>query len=184
MSSSSADQDQSLATPATADDAPAAALRDQRETRKARVRFTGCAAIAVLAVLTLALLGPSGGSDDVASERMGIWLEDVTNQERTQGAPQQTVVNGWTANQLLDLISQQLESGAVTDNRPAVLLTLGVLLLALSMATTPRAGRFMEAPGLHAPRTLKGGTPPWLRSQESRARTATPDSSEESSGTA
>lgn len=150
------------ATGGTPVDAPAVSSLEKREVRKARVRLIGCVAIAVLAVLTLAFLGPTD-SDDVASERLAIWLEDATNQDRTQGAPQQSVVNGWTANQLLDLLSQQLETGTSTDDRPAVLLTLGVLLLALAMATTPRADPSATA-GRHAPGTQKGGEPPWLRS--------------------
>lgn len=147
MSAPSPDaQGGSEAAPTTLDDvridAPSPTLPIER---KSRIRLIGCAVIAVLAVLTLAFLGPAG-SEDVASERLAIWLEDATNQDRTQGAPQQSVVNGWTANQLLDLLSQQLESGTTTDNRPAVLLTLGVLLLALSMVTTPRR----RAPTRHA----------------------------------
>lgn len=115
--------------------APAVSSLPDRESRKRRVRTIGCITIAVLAVLALAFLGPTS-SDEVASDRLGIWLEDATNQDRAQGAPQQSVVNGWTANQLLDLLSQQLESSSMADHRPAVLLTLGILLLTVAMATT------------------------------------------------
>ncbi|WP_156253082.1 hypothetical protein [Pseudactinotalea terrae] len=100
--------------------------------------MVGSAIIAIVAILTLAFLGPQDDTTDGSSERMIIWIDDEANQERTQGAPQQQVVNGWTSNALLDLISTQLDEPH--DDRPAILLALGVILLGLSVATTsPRA---------------------------------------------
>lgn len=93
--------------------------------------------IAAFALLTLGLLNPSSTGPDGAEERAAIWYEDAGNQALTEGAPQQAVVNGWTGNALLDLISEQLDATAVADQRSAVLLTLGVLMLALMAATTP-----------------------------------------------
>lgn len=101
----------------------------------ATVRLIGSAVIAILAVLTLVLLGPTG--EDHGSERDQIWIEDTANQSRTGGAPQQAVVNGWTGNALLGLVSEQIGDAARPDQRPAALLTLGVLLGALHVATPP-----------------------------------------------
>lgn len=104
---------------------------------KPRVRVIGSALIAALAVLTLAFLGPDGAGSSHSVQRVVIWADDNVNQENTAGAPQQTVVNGWTGNALLDLISKQLDEAAAPDHRPATLLMLAVLLLALSTATAP-----------------------------------------------
>lgn len=108
----------------------------RRESLKARIRLVGSLLIGALAVLSFALLGPS--TENHAAERILIWADDSANQDRTQGAPQQAVVNGWTGNELLDLISSQLDEAAQPDHRPAALLTLGVLLIGLGLMTTPR----------------------------------------------
>lgn len=106
---------------------------DRWEELKPRVRLVGSVVIALLAILTLVAFAPS---TDGSAERLGIWLDDAANQELTEGAPQQAVVNGWTENALLDLISTQLDA---VDHRPAILLTLGVLVLALTAVTAPRS---------------------------------------------
>lgn len=113
------------------------------ELLRPRVRVLGSVAIALLAVLTLAFADPESDATNTSSDRMIIWMDDSVNQENTAGAPQQTVVNGWTGNALLDAISQQLDEQGQSDHRLAMLLTLAVLLLALNAATTPtdtRAG--------------------------------------------
>lgn len=114
-----------------------------REALKAKVRLVGSLIIALAAVVVLFTAGPShDDARDLSTSRAAIWVDDEANQSRTEGAPQQQVVNGWTGNALLDLISEQLDAAtapAKPDNRPAVLLTLGVLLLALTTVTTPQA---------------------------------------------
>lgn len=122
------------------------------ESLKPRIRLAGSVAIALLAILGLALLGPDSDATDSSSDRMVIWMDDSLNQENATGAPQQTVVNGWTGNALLDTISQQLDHQRRSDHRIAVLLTLGVLLLALNAATTPADAR----PGTNRPQVPDG----------------------------
>lgn len=107
---------------------------------KPRVRLIGSAVIAALALLTLVAFAPDINADSSA-ERAATWIEDSANQENTAGAPQQQVVNGWTGNALLDLISEQLDEQTSPDQRPVALLTLGILLLALIAATTPAPKR-------------------------------------------
>lgn len=67
--------------------------------------------------------------------------QDDANNRLTQGAPQQAVVNGWTTNRYLRLISAQLDANgsrqAARDIRPAALLVLGVFGIALLALTTP-----------------------------------------------
>lgn len=98
-----------------------------------------------------------------------IMVGDSLNQTSADSAPKQTVVNGWTARDLLEAIAQQ---GADTyqairaaaepivfppepepDERPAALLTLGVAGVALLLFTSEgRGGRRRTA--------LTGDTPP------------------------
>lgn len=89
--------------------------------------------------------------DDIAA----IMTDDGLNQGTADSAPQQSVVNGWTARDLLEAIAQQ---GADTyravvaaaqpdpipptperDQRPAALLVLAVIGLALAAFTDDRA---------------------------------------------
>jgi hypothetical protein len=66
------------------------------------------------------------------------------NDARTEGAPQQQVVNGWVARDLLSIIAleqNELVEAARTahaepDNRPAALLVIAVLAIALWGATS------------------------------------------------
>src|SRR5687768_9021956 len=62
-----------------------------------------------------------------------IMAADALNQSRAEGAPQQSVVNGWTARDLLELVAQSEATGQ--DPRPAALLTLAVLGIALILFT-------------------------------------------------
>ena len=117
--------------------APRKSKADRWELLKPRIRLIGSAVIAALALLTLVAFSPTTPAADFSADRASTWAEDSVNQENTTGAPQQQVVNGWTANALLDLISEQLDEQPPPDQRPAVLLMLGVLMLALMAATTP-----------------------------------------------
>lgn len=81
---------------------------------------------------------------DNSSRLASIEAEDQSNNEIADGAPQQTVVNGWTEHNYLALISDQLDENAAPaaqDERPAALLGLGVLGLSLIAFTTPSTGR-------------------------------------------
>lgn len=111
--------------------------RSGLEITKLVFRLTGTLVIAVLAVVAFFLAGPNDFTPQHSAEREEFAAAHALNEELTSGAPQQSVVNGWTQNDLLGLISRQLDDGSGGDQRPAILLTLGVLLLALRTVTEP-----------------------------------------------
>src|SRR3954469_8735657 len=73
----------------------------------------------------------SDRSSDIASALAGYEL----NEAQTQGAPQQQVVNGWVAKDLLTIIAEK-QNESVTDERLPALALLVVLGLALHIATS------------------------------------------------
>lgn len=81
------------------------------------------------------------------SEVTSIELEDDGNNALAEGAPQQTVVNGWTANNYLALLSSQLDEAArpqTVDQRPTAMLglcVLGIALIAFTGLGSPPASR-------------------------------------------
>lgn len=69
--------------------------------------------------------------------------DDVSNNLLTEGAPQQQVVNGWTARDLLIVIAKQQDDQAqqvadLRDQRPAALLLVLVVAAALGLTTQER----------------------------------------------
>lgn len=111
-------------------------------------RLIGTTLLALAALLVMALAGPDTVSSSGSEfDRSRIWSDEEANQSRTSGAPQQQVVNGWTTNEFLGLMSEQLDQvGAATvDHRPAGLLLIVVLQVGLLTVTTtpepPRASR-------------------------------------------
>ena len=79
-------------------------------------------------------------SSDISKVMVG----DTLNQARTEGAPQQAVVNGWTARDLLELTARQ--GVDARDHRPAALLALLVLGMCLGLATSETAMRRADDP--------------------------------------
>ena len=129
-------QSPAAASPATAS---TAGTLPRAERVKARARTIGTLVITLLAVLSFFLAGPTDFTSQHSAERAEFAAVNDLNEELTSGAPQQAVVNGWTANDLLGLISRQLDDGSGGDQRPAILLTLGIVLVALRTVTEPRA---------------------------------------------
>ena len=89
-------------------------------------------------------------------------VSDTLNQGRTEGAPQQSVVNGWTARDLLELTAKQ--GVEARDHRPAALLTLLVLGMCLALATSvsptaPKDDGHGSAEASAVPGTLPDITP-------------------------
>ena len=97
-----------------------------------RVRRIGAVVLAAAALGVLFGLAPKTAV--TASDISIVMLGDEVNQESADPAPKQTVVNGWTARDLLELIAKQ--GVASNDPRSAALLTLAVLALCLGIATS------------------------------------------------
>lgn len=100
------------------------------------IRRIGFAFLACAAVLVWAFMGPERIAAEDHADRLGeIAADDDANNEFTEGAPQQEVVNGWTSINYLELIAEDVNQ--LPDNRPAALLTLLVLAACLHYGTTP-----------------------------------------------
>ena len=112
--------------------APARPRRDRAQL----IRRLGALVLAAAAFIVMVELAPQDTvtADDVSKVMLG----DTLNQARTEGAPQQSVVNGWTARDLLELTAKQ--GVEARGHRPAALLMLLVLgmCLALATASSPR----------------------------------------------
>jgi hypothetical protein len=108
------------------------------------VRRVGAIALALAAVVIWLAMAPDESSDrstDIARVLAGYEM----NEARTQGAPQQQVVNGWVAKDLLTVIAEQ-QNEAVSDERLPALAVLVVLGLALHIATSTRPAEPGGAP--------------------------------------
>jgi hypothetical protein len=80
---------------------------------------------------------------------------DTANNASATGTPQQTVVNGWTAKDLLTIIANEGASPQPlpVDGRPAALLTLVVIGFGLELATSrlPAREPVMNSPSVVEP---------------------------------
>ncbi len=139
------------------------------------VRRVGAAVLAIAAVAVWFLMAPAEPEvpavqaqesvRDRSSEIRSALANYELNEARTQGAPQQAVVNGWVAKDLLTIIAEQ-QNEALTreeipppvppvvpnDERIPALVGLLVLGLALAIVTSPRpaAAHSVTAPGVDA----------------------------------
>jgi len=112
-----------------------------------KVRTYGFAIIAVLGFLAFLVGGPRAeivneSRIDWAGTAQSINSRNSANNNNTSGAPQQTVVNGWTTIDWLELISEQIfemeqsnHSRTSHDNRVPTLLLLLLLGASLDWAT-------------------------------------------------
>lgn len=101
------------------------------------IRRIGAGVLALAAVIIWFAMAP-GESDDGSRDISRALANYEMNEARTEGAPQQQVVNGWVAKDLLTVIAEQ-QNDSSTDNRLAALAGLGVLGLALHIGTSPRS---------------------------------------------
>ena len=92
--------------------------------------------LAVAAVVIWFTMAPAE-SNDSSSDVSQALAEYELNEARTQGAPQQQVVNGWVAKDLLAIFADRQDE-AVSDERLPALAVLLVFGLALHIGTTPR----------------------------------------------
>jgi hypothetical protein len=124
-------------------------------------RRIGAAILAIAAIAVWFLMAPTEPETPVvqaqesvrdrSSEIRSALADYALNEARTQGAPQQAVVNGWVAKDLLTIIAEQ-QNEALTreevpppvtpatpnDERVPALAGLLVLGFALAVATAPR----------------------------------------------
>ena len=103
-------------------------------------RRIGAIVLAVAAIGIWFGMAPNTGSNsNSAAYQAAIaaaLAADATNASSAQSAPQQQVVNGWTARDLLTVIAKEGSTAAsATDQRPAALLVLAVLGIALLLIT-------------------------------------------------
>ncbi len=113
-----------------------------------KVRAIGAALIAAAAIGIFFGMAPADPDLDPQAFGSAITTaldEADANETFAQGAPQQQVVNGWVARDLLSIVASQndevLQLLAVptpTDDRPAALLALAVVAICLFGATSPR----------------------------------------------
>jgi hypothetical protein len=126
------------------------------------LRRVGAAVLAAAAIAVWFLMAPAEPvapdvqTQEQVSDRGGDIASALANYELneglTQGAPQQAVVNGWVAKDLLSIIAEQQNEALTrtevpppvppvvpTDERIPALLGLVVLGLGLALATAPRS---------------------------------------------
>jgi hypothetical protein len=118
------------------------------------IRRLGAAVLALSALIVWFVMAPEESSDRSGDISRALASYEI-NDARTEGAPQQQVVNGWVAKDLLTVIAEQ-QNDAVTDSRLTALAGLGVLGLALHIATSSRPA------GPAAPLTTAGPIDPPL----------------------
>lgn len=100
--------------------------------------------LVLAAVAVWLLMAPDDNAPSFGNARGTIESDDDRNNGLADGAPQQAVVNGWSANKYLELISKQLEEARnhdaeVADPRLPALALLGVLGLAVVLITSERS---------------------------------------------
>ncbi|GAB3318095.1 hypothetical protein GCM10027451_36560 [Geodermatophilus aquaeductus] len=108
-------------------------------------RRVGAVVLALATIVVWFVMAPEDRSGDISQAL----AEYSLNEARTQGAPQQQVVNGWVAKDLLTIIAEQQNDVAGDERLPALagLLVLGVALHAF---TSPRRGDEQTAASLGA----------------------------------
>lgn len=99
------------------------------------IRRVGSLLLLVAALSVWFGMAPESASFDSSARLADIQIRDAANNQGTEGAPQQAVVNGWTTNDLLRLMVEQDAAAPSADPRPAALMFIGVLAVILGVAT-------------------------------------------------
>jgi hypothetical protein len=124
----------------------------ERRSSMLLVRRIGLAILAVAAIAVFFLMAPEVTSESLtgALNESIDFAEEIysANADRTENAPQQQVVNGWYANDLLNVIARAAAQSPAqsTDDRTAALLVIAVLAIALWGATSVGASPAGAAP--------------------------------------
>lgn len=97
------------------------------------VRLIGAVVLALAALAIYFGMAPTEKTS--ATDRADLALTlNKQNEADADSAPKQAVVNGWVARDLLTIIASESDR---TDDRPAALLTLGIVGIAFLSATRP-----------------------------------------------
>jgi hypothetical protein len=99
------------------------------------IRRIGAVVLIVAAVGVWFGMKPANTDTSYGAAITAALAADTANNTSTEGAPQQTVVNGWTAKDLLTIIAKQGADPRPVDERPAALLTLLVIGFGLGLVT-------------------------------------------------
>jgi hypothetical protein len=103
------------------------------------IRIAGFVLLAVGALVSYFMLKPSSPKDR-SSEITAAIVSDAVNAKSSNSAPQQQVVNGWTARDLLEVQSNitndAAKSASEGDKQIAVMLVYGVLAICWLGATS------------------------------------------------
>lgn len=125
------------------------------------LRTAGFALLAIAAAAVMFAMAPdipeadTGRFDRLTNQALE---DEEANQARTQGAPQQQVVNGWVNRDLLTVISRQMSAqieatqATSADQRLPALLLILVLAVCWHGATLPTAGPAVPASPSPRPR--------------------------------
>jgi hypothetical protein len=117
--------------------------RERESSVAGHVRTVGAVVLAATAVILWFAMAPGGVQD--RSPNVNQALSDYAlNEGRTQGAPQQQVVNGWVAKDLLTVLARQANDSAraaqQASDRLAAEAILVVVAVAFGIAIRPFAG--------------------------------------------
>jgi hypothetical protein len=127
-----------------------------------RVRRIGALVLALAAVIVWFTMGPD--QNTVSADVREVLFEADMNEVSASGAPQQQVVNGWAAKDLLAIIANQQ-----ADDRVPALVGLLVLGVALGIFTSPKPAHVAPSSSTEAnqspydesePTTAAPGFPP------------------------
>jgi hypothetical protein len=103
------------------------------------LRRVGAVVIAIAAIVVWVTMGSSEKSDgEYLADIRSAMLDDRLNQNSADSAPQQSVVNGWTARDLLAISARIEAQGSRDDDRLAAELMLLCLAVAWFAITSPR----------------------------------------------
>lgn len=103
-----------------------------------RVRRVGAIVLLVAAVVVTVSLGPDQSNADYGADVSETLLKYEMNSSDADSAPKQTVVNGWVAKDLLEVIARE---GSDRDRRPVWLMFLGVTGIVLYVGTSDQDAR-------------------------------------------
>ena len=121
------------------------------------IRRTIVIVLALLAAATVVAPAFLGASDRDAYEAavQAVLRDDDRNNIRAEGSPQQQVVNGWTARDLLVIQTAQQNDALELQSRQMALLLVIVLLLAWTIVTSSTTSKSDDG---HDPQTMRTGT--------------------------